>query len=247
MYSRLHKGGTFIGSRRRRVATKKARCNRALKKKEKIRSRHCPSAEMPLRSVYEYDYDDTRSVGRFVPPRRSVLPRNGVGFACLPRKLIAADAFSRLTNLLNVSSLSSPPIDSHTGSTIGIFISRSWLQNLIIILHNYFKFKKIVLNCCSRYKILSKEEPEGILFRRKLSKSRTIYIYIYFEIKFDANVKSKKISGTAVSQNLHSEKYPRQIPKATRLQARNSLEERRLKFQTGKCRPVKFARPTSGE
>lgn len=43
---------------------------------------------MPLRSpLYEYDYDDTRSVGRFVPPRRSVLPRNGVGFACLPRKI----------------------------------------------------------------------------------------------------------------------------------------------------------------
>lgn len=77
-------------------------------KKEKIRPRHCPSAEMPLRSVYEYDYDDTRSVGRFVPPRRSVLPRNGVGFARLPRKLIAADAFSHLTYLLIVSPLSSP-------------------------------------------------------------------------------------------------------------------------------------------
>lgn len=36
VYSRLHKGGTFIiGSRRRRVATKKARRNRASKGKEK--------------------------------------------------------------------------------------------------------------------------------------------------------------------------------------------------------------------
>lgn len=175
MYSRLHKGGTFIGSRRRRVATKKARCNRALKKKEKIRSRHCPSAEMPLRSVYEYDYDDTRSVGRFVPPRRSVLPRNGVGFACLPRKLIAADAFSRLTNLLNVSSLSSPPIDSHTGSTIGIFISRSWLQNLIIILHNYFKFKKIVV---LDIKFFRKKNPKESCFEENY-RNRGRYIYIY--------------------------------------------------------------------
>lgn len=42
-YSRFHKGGSFIGSRRGRVATK------AIDAAKKIRSRHCPSAEMPLR------------------------------------------------------------------------------------------------------------------------------------------------------------------------------------------------------
>lgn len=225
VYSRLHKGGSFIiGSRR--VATKKARRNRASKEKEKIRPRHCPSAEMPLRSVYEYDYDDTRSVGRFVPPRRSVLPRNGVGFACLPRKLIAAHAFPLLTNLnRHESSLSSPSFHHIENFTIEIFY-------IVIAKLNNDKFYTIILNRFEKiiYHFIS--------IKGRNRNERALRI---FRDKIEENF----WNGDA--QNFHSEKYPRQIPKATRLQARNSLEERRLKFQTGKCRPAKFARPTSGE
>lgn len=90
-YSRLHKGeppllAVDVCSR---VATKKARRNRRASRKEekKFGPAIVPVLKCPYAPLYEYDYDDTRSVGRFVPPRRSVLPHNGVGFACLPRKI----------------------------------------------------------------------------------------------------------------------------------------------------------------
>lgn len=67
---------------------------------------------------------------------------------------------------------------------------------------------------------LWKEESEEMLFRKKVED------IFRDKIWREAGVKSKKICGTTVPQNLHSEKYPRQIPKATRLQARNSLEEK---------------------
>lgn len=100
---------------------------------------------MPLRSpLYEYDYDDTRSVGRFVPPRRSVLPRNGVGFACLPRKIDRSwrsfpfnESFKRLPLRHHLPSIPTRDVQ------IGIFAS--WLQNLIIKILQYNYLKKKLL------------------------------------------------------------------------------------------------------
>lgn len=89
-YSRFHKGGSFIGSRRGRVATK------AIDAAKKFGPAIVPVLKCPYAFAYEYDYDDDCSVGRFVPPRRSVLPRNGVGSARIrvpARKSNPADAF----------------------------------------------------------------------------------------------------------------------------------------------------------
>lgn len=93
------------------------------------------------------------------------------------------------------------------------------------------------------------------LFKKKIVKNildikercfeQSYYIYIYLEIKFDArrNVKrKKKICGT---QNFHSEKYPRQIPKAT--SSKIAWRRGGSNSRQANVGQLKFARPTSGE